>query len=168
MSRLLHKKITLVNKAPDIVTVEEVKCYCRIDFDDDDVLLQRLIRSSRERLQEYTGRVFLLSNCEATYVQEGCGDRVALKFSDNIELSESSPYKDSLIGDSYINTTDKEVKLNYRAGYDVEEVPEWMKQAVIMDVAYRYENRGDVATIAGQINTELKDFLRPYLNWGYL
>jgi len=168
MSRLLSHKIAIIDVSPDVVTVQEAKEYCRVDFADDDNLFERLIASSRQRLQEYTGRVFLEADCEAVYAQEGCGDRVSLYFSDAIQLPDDSPYKDSLIGDNYIDTTDHNVKLTYTAGYPAESVPEWMKLAVLMDVAYRYENRGDVAVSMSGINAEVREFLKPYVKWSLI
>lgn len=168
MSRLLSHKITPINTSPDVVTIQEAKEYCRVDFDDDDGLFARLIASSRLRLQEYTGRVFLAANCEAVYAQEGCGDRIALCYSDNIDLTDESPYFGLLIGENYLKTTDHEVNLTYTAGYAAANVPEWMKLAVLMDVAYRYENRGDVASAMSGINAEVREFLKPYVKWSLI
>jgi hypothetical protein len=165
MSRLIAHKITKNDGASPVVSLAEAKAYMRVDFNDDDAIISSLIDSSTARLQEYTGRVFLPSACEAHYRQEGCGDMVRLVYSDNIELTNgSTSYADSLVLDEYLQTDDKEVKLTYTAGYA--EMPEWIKTAVLLDVSWRYENRGDVA--ATVINTEVKDYLMPYVNWSYL
>lgn len=167
MSRLVQIKITPKDTAPDVITLQDVKDYCRVDFNNDDTLFTQLIASSRERLEKYCGRVFLESDCEAIYNQEGCGDRVLLAYSDNIVLDPGGAYNSLLVGESYIKTEDEEVKLTYEAGYPVETMPKWIKQAVLMDVAYRYENRGDVSISTG-INGEVKEFLKPFVNWSYI
>jgi len=171
MSRLLDHKITPIipESGPfvDVVTVQEAKDYCRVDFADDDALFARLIAASRLSLQEYSGRVFIAANCTAVYAQEGCGDRVALSYSDNIVLPNDSPYYGQLIGDSYLKTTDHEVNLTYTAGYTASNVREWMRMAVLMDVAYKYENRGDVA-VSASICQEAKEYLKPFVNWSLL
>jgi hypothetical protein len=171
MSRLLSHTITPIQpeseSLADVVTLQEAKDYCRVDFNEDNSLFARLIASSRLSLQEYTGRVFLAANCTAIYVQEGCGDRVALYFSDNIELPVGSTYTDLLIGDSYLETTESKVSLTYTAGYTAASVPEWMKHAVLMDVAYKYENRGDVA-VSSSICTEVKEYLKPFVKWSLI
>jgi hypothetical protein len=164
MSRLLSIKIEPISPVTDVITVSEAKQYCRVDFADDDTLFIQLIASSRQRLERYTCRVFLPSNCSAIYNQECGGDRILLSYSDNILLDAGSDYIDSLVGDVYIETCDKKVELEYTSGYD--ETPEWIKQAVLMDVAWRYENRGDVA--ATVIDTEVKDYLMPYVKWAML
>lgn len=166
MSRLLDIKIEPVDYGIEVMYVEDVKSYCRVDFCEDDKLFARLIAASRQRIERYTGRVFLLSNCEAIYEQEGCGDRILLSFSDNIKLEDDSIYNDKIVGDSFIKTTDHIVKLKYTAGYEI--MPDWIKQAVLMDVAYMYENRGDMSISRGLINSETKEFLMPYVKWSLL
>lgn len=171
MSSLIEIKIKPVSATPDVVTVQEAKDYCRVDFNSDDTLFAQLIASSRERLEKYSGRVFLYSDCTAVYTQHGCGDRVLLAYSDNIVLPDDSVYKDHLMGESYIDTEDKVVLLEYKAGYVVDvsnKMPEWIKQAVLMDVAYRYENRGDISMNAAQINTEVTEYVAPYVKWSLI
>lgn len=166
MSRLLEVKISPIDSDIDVVSVLEAKKYCRIDFCDDDMMLSGLIAASRLKLERYACRVFLKSNCSAIYVQEGCGDRILLSYSDNIVLAAGGDYNDLIVGESYIDTTDKLVKLEYTAGY--EDMPEWIKQAVLMDVAYMYENRGDMSVGRGLINSETKEYLMPYVKWSLI
>lgn len=171
MSSLIEITIKPQANVVDVVTVQEAKDYCRVDFNSDDTLFEQLIASSRQRLEKYCGRVFLRSDCKAVYTQRGCGDRVLLAYSDNILLPDESAYKDKLVGESYIDTEDKLVLLEYEAGYEVDDeskMPDWIKTAVLMDVAYRYENRGDVGTAASQINTEVKEYLTPYVKWSLI
>lgn len=164
MSRLIEIKITPISNSPDVVTTQDAKEYCRVDFNDDDSFFDQLIASSRQRMERYCCRVFLRADCVAYYEQQGCGDRITLSYSDNILLNAEGKYNDYLVGESYISTCDKEVKLEYKAGYAAESMPAWMKQAVLMDVAYRYENRGDMAANSG-INGEVKSFVAPFVNW---
>ncbi len=165
MSRLLEVKIAPISTEPDVISTEDAKDYCRVDFTEDDSLFQQLIASSRLRLERYLCRVFLRSVCNAIYTQECGGDRILLSYSDNMVMQSGSQYATSLVGESYINTNDTVVMIEYTAGY--EEIPEWIEQAVLMDVAYRYENRGEIPISAG-INGELKEFLRPYVKWSFL
>lgn len=166
MSSLIEVKITPISSTPDVVTLQEVKDYCRVDFIDDDALFTQLIASSRIQLEKYCCRVFLRSNCKAVYTQQGCGDRVLLSYSDGIVLDPGSQYVGKLVGESWIDTTDKVVLLNYAAGYSV--IPGWVKQAVLMDVAYRYENRGDTGGNRSHINAEVQEYLRPFVNWSLI
>ena len=163
---IIYSQITLGVPLLDVVSIADAKNYCRVDFNDDDLLFARLIEASRQRLEKYTGRVFLRSNCSAIYAQESGGDRVRLFFSDNIDLDASSDYYLSLIGESYIDSTDELIKLNYIAGYDI--IPEWIKQAVLMDVSWMYENRGDVTVSAGQINNGTKAFLGQFAKFSMI
>lgn len=58
--------------------------------------------------------------------------------------------------------------LTYTAGYAAGSVTEWMKVAVLMQVAYRYENRGDVGGRMDEISAEVKSFVAPFVNWALL
>lgn len=167
MSSLIEIKLTPTEESQEPVTLAEAKAYCRIDFNDDDTIIPRLITSTRERLEKYCSRVFRPAECKAVYTQQGCGDRIILAYSDNIELTgDSTQYVDGMVSESYINTTDKVVLLEYTAGY--EQYPDWIKQAVLMDVAYRYENRGDIGANPDHISSEVKSFVAPFVNWSLL
>lgn len=164
MSRLLDISITPLPGAIEPVTLEEAKVYLRVDFDDDDAVITRMIRSSVQRLQKYSGRVFTRSNCSAYYRQECGGDRILLAYNDNISLT-TGDYVDKLKGGTLIETTDTDVEIDYEAGYTV--IPDWITTAVLQDVAWMYENRGDV-TQQGKINPEVREFLRPFVKWSLL
>ncbi len=45
-----------------MLTLEEVKNYLKIDFDEDDVLLEGLIRASEQYLKNATGKTFEETN----------------------------------------------------------------------------------------------------------
>lgn len=165
MSRLISKKVTL--KSNDLpVNLADVKEYLRVDFDDDDALIEALIRSSVDYLHEYLRRVIVPSSVEAWYKQECGGDQIALSFSDNIVLTGDAltAYGTSLFGDTILKTEETEVHLTYDAG--IETIPDWFKTAIMINVAWRYDNRGDVA--AGKIDPETMNYLKPYVNWSFL
>jgi len=41
------------------VTLEETKLFCKIDFDDDDVLIESLITAAREMCEDYSNIGFV-------------------------------------------------------------------------------------------------------------
>lgn len=163
MSRLLEISITPLVGAIEPVTLEEAKVYLRVDFDDDDAVIARMIKSSVQRLQKYSGRVFTRSQCHAVYAQEPGGDRILLAYNDNITIT--GDYADCMIGTTVIKTTDTEVEIDYEAGYTV--IPDWITTAVLQDVAWMYENRGDMAQ-QGKINPEVREYLKPFVKWSML
>src|SRR5687768_3624212 len=48
------------------VTVAEAKQYARIDFDDDDAVIEGLIAAARDHLEQATGRTFVATTYKLT------------------------------------------------------------------------------------------------------
>jgi uncharacterized phiE125 gp8 family phage protein len=145
----------------DVVTVTEMKNYLRLEgfidqsesisseFNDDDNIIEELIVSARERLEEYTGLSFVPKTIEIEFTNLAGGFEIPFGPVTTILYLRDSE------GDS-ISTDDFEVSLNgrilkdpkwqnmtmqYECGYSV--LPKGLKEAVMKEVAYRYINRGD-------------------------
>lgn len=144
------------------VTLEEMKNFMRlegfeddnesgeIDFTSDDALINELITSAREGLEKWCG-VSIISH------------RWQVRFSNlagNIELPYSNGYSIVSLVDSDDNTIASadyrfrgvswlsldfpmqgHMVVVYDAGYET--VPKRLKQAIMRDVIYHYENRGE-------------------------
>jgi len=143
------------------LTVQEVKNYLRLegfidnsesissDFDDDDVIIETLIKSARERMEEYTGLSFIPKTWEIEltnlcgnfdipfgpvnsiiYLKDDEGDSIS---TDDFDLS---------FNNRILKTpTYENMLLKYEAGYTI--LPKGLKDAMYKEVAYRYINRGD-------------------------
>jgi uncharacterized phiE125 gp8 family phage protein len=143
------------------LTVEEVKNYLRLegfidqsdsipsDFNDDDAIIETLIRSARERIEEFTGLSLIPKIWEIEFTNLAGGFEIPFG-----PVTTIINVKDDE-GDS-ISTDDFEVSLNgrilkwpkyenmtmlYEAGYV--SLPKGLKDAMYKEVAYRYINRGD-------------------------
>ena len=143
------------------LTVEEVKNYLRLegfidnsesissDFDDDDAIIETLIRSARERIEEFTGLSLIPKTWEIEFTN--LAGNFEIPFG---PVNTIINVKDDE-GDS-ISTDDFEVSLNgrllktpkyenmtmlYEAGFI--NLPKGLKDAMYKEVAYRYINRGD-------------------------
>ena len=143
------------------LTVEEVKNYLRLegfidqsesissDFNDDDDIIETLIRSARERIEEFTGLSLIPKTWEIEFTNLAGGFEIPFG-----PINTIINVKDDE-GDS-ISTDDFEVSLNgrilktpkyanmtmlYEAGYV--NLPKGLKDAMYKEVAYRYINRGD-------------------------
>jgi uncharacterized phiE125 gp8 family phage protein len=143
------------------LTVQEVKNYLRLegfidnsesissDFDDDDVIIETLIRSARERMEEYTGLSLITKTWEIEFTNL-CGN-----FDIPFGPVNTIIYLRDDEGDS-ISTDDFDISFNgrilkypnyenmtmkYEAGYA--NIPKGLKDALYKEVAYRYINRGD-------------------------
>jgi uncharacterized phiE125 gp8 family phage protein len=143
------------------LTVQEVKNYLRLEgfidnsesisseFDDDDVIIEHLITSARERLEEYTGLSFIPKTWEIEltnlcggfdipfgpvntiiYLRDDEGDSIS---TDDFDIS----FNGRILKDPKLAN----MTMKYEAGYTV--LPKGLKDAMYKEVAYRYINRGD-------------------------
>lgn len=135
-------------------TVEEFKHYARIngfgdegqDFDADDALIAELITSARESLEKHlrisivqkTLRATLRNEVGLIEIPQGPVRGVMTVTTGDSETSYT------LSGEDFpriVSPLFNELTITYTAGY--ESVPKTLKMAILMEVAYRYEHRGD-------------------------
>lgn len=123
------------------VTLAEAKAWCRIDVPDEDALVSALIAAARLQVEGLTGRALVsqtwrLTTCPA-------GRLVVLPVIPAIALV-AAPDGAVLQADAVLLAapTSEAVSIDYTAGYGASaDVPSDLKQAVLMLVAYWYENR---------------------------
>lgn len=141
------------------VTVADVKRHLNLLFDtdgsysfgDDDTLIEGLITASRKYLEEYTGLSFgektiiaVLRN-ELGEIEIPYGpivEIVSVKNADGEELTADTDYK--LQGRKYpklVCPCASYVEIEYTAGFAT--LPADLKQAVIVEAAWRYHHRFD-------------------------
>lgn len=152
------------------VSLEEMKDYLRLngfiddndsttveDFDDDDDLIEELISTARQSLEQTLG----ISIIEHTWMAEGVTNtagHVRLRFGPvtaitSIEDSEGEAYDHTdsdivkLSGDFLKYPRDCDMTVEYTAGY--ENVPAPILTEIKRMVAYMYENRGDADGLEG-------------------
>lgn len=145
------------------VQLQEVKNYLRIEgfitsplntqstFNDDDVLIESLIVSARERMEEFTGLTLRRRTLQIEFTN------LAGNFEIPFQPVNTITYVYDDEGDS-ISTDDFEVSMNkrlfkypllpnlqmiYEAGYSEVTIPKGLKDAIMKEVVYRYINRGD-------------------------
>lgn len=145
------------------VTLAEVKNYLRIEgfidstesisseFDDDDALIEELITSARERLEEFTGLSFIPKTYQIEFTNLAGGFIIpfgpvveihALNFAGESESTSQLEYtltsnKSKLKWPRY-----EELVMRYDCGYIT--LPKGLKEALYKEIAYRYNNRGDI------------------------
>lgn len=144
------------------VSVEEVKNYLRLegfiessesissDFNDDDVLIEVLIQSARERIEEYTGLSLIPKTWEIEFTNLAGGFEIPFGpvnminyiLDDEGESISSDDFDISSNGRILKYPKYENMVMNYEAGYVT--VPRGLKEAILKEVAYRYINRGDV------------------------
>lgn len=144
------------------LTVQEVKDYLRLEgfidtyesasseFDDDDTLIAELITSARLGLEAYTGLSFIPKTWEiefdnyAGHFEIPFGPVTSINFLKDSEGNTitASDYSLSIANRILKTPTWGELVMNYDAGYT--DLPARLKEAMLKEVAYRYENRGDL------------------------
>lgn len=120
------------------------------DFNSDDTLIEEMITASRERLEKWLG-VSIISHTWEVLFTNLAGD-IEFPYSNNMEIvslkdseDEDIPEEDYLLR----GTTDKRLirplfenmTIVYTAGFVT--VPKAIKQAIMRDVLFHYENRND-------------------------
>ena len=157
------KVISDVTPIEEPVQLDEMKNYLRLEgfitsplnpasaFNDDNTLIESLIVSARERIEEFTGLYLRRRNFQIEFTNLAGNFEIPFQPVNSI----SYVYDDE--GDS-IPTDYFEVSMNrrlfktpklpnlqmvFQAGYSLATLPKGLKEAIMKEVAYRYINRGD-------------------------
>jgi uncharacterized phiE125 gp8 family phage protein len=157
------------------ITLEETKLFLRVDGDDDDTLIQALIKAAISQGEKYTGRFFVQrtitgqfadvasSRCERyPFVELRRAPLVSITSfkvftdgafadipSDDYQLKDQSSYARILIVDGLTaDDVPYPLQVIFVAGYgEAKVVPDDIKTALKEHVAFMYENRGDVHAV---------------------
>lgn len=141
------------------VTLQEVKDYLRLegfidvteilatDFNDDNALILELITSSRNRIELYTG----LSLVPKTFKVEltNLAGHITLPFGPILDITAVTDVSGTALNFSATHNLSKlktpiqeNLLVTYDCGYVT--LPKGLKEAMLKEIAYRYENRGDI------------------------
>lgn len=163
------------------VTLEEAKEYMMIegfqdtddstpvDFDDDNTLIENIITSSREAVEKFTGLSLISKTLTVTLTNKA--GMIELPYGPIGDITSLSDQDGTAIGtDNYtiIGTKFKRLKsplyenmvIVYECGYDVADVPESLRQAILIEVLYRYENRGNETVLSKAARAKANPYRR--------
>lgn len=174
----MARDLKILNEpAREPVTAKEAKDYAKIDYSTEDAIVDLMIRAARKQIEEFTGVGLGLQKVQYTFPSQ-CNETQTLPrrpFSETVSITYQScrlstvqnvlTDTDSweITGDSF--TGEKGTyDIVYKSGFT--EVPADLKLAVLIQVAYDYENRGN-QDAAGMCK-QAKEKCKPYkLNlWG--
>lgn len=156
---VLDEKI-LTDAAVEPVTVADFKEWAKIDFTEDDVLIERLVKAAR-RLLEVKYNVGIIEKDYYALVNNSCG-MIDLP---GAPIGTVSTTDVTVVGQSnkFLKLPRKcEVELEYKSGYALDSVPEEFKTAIMQQCLYMYENRGDVTTDPADISPAAQSTMQPY------
>lgn len=143
------------------VTIDEVKRHLNLqfdtsgsyDFDDDDTYLTSLISIARETIEQYTG-LSLAPKTLVAILRNECGDIeipkgpvstiTTIKDSDGNTLTEGTDLTTRGNQFKWIESPCScYLEVTYTAGYADDEVPKALKRAILEEITFRYNMRGD-------------------------
>ena len=154
----------------DILTVAEVKEHLRVDTTADDTLIGNLIKAATQSAEIFTNRYFIETEvfmyCDKwsemnPLLKSPVSDIVNIKYFDTDEVDtlwatanydediSAQPARIGLSQDGAFPTTANRIaaiKVRYKVGYgtSASDVPEGIKQAVLLTIGNWYENRQEV------------------------
>lgn len=164
------------------VTLEEAKTQCRVDIDDDDDLIASLIVAARQWCEKHDWRAYITQTIDYRCNQWPADDYFELP-RPPLQAVNSVKYYDvdnaeytldpALYDVDYYNTPGgfylhynqnwpatqlrlrNAIKVNYTAGYGAaEDVPETIKQAMLLLIGHWYENREN--STVGAVNRSIE------------
>lgn len=156
------------------VSLVEAKLHCRVDIDEDDLLISGLITTAREMAEMTSGRALITQTLDL-YLEEWPEDefislpRPPLQSVTSVVYTDEDGTEQTLSTDDYSVDTHSEpgrvalkagkswpsdslqsgspIRVRYVAGYGtVNLVPQRYKQAILLLVGHWYENRENVLT----------------------
>jgi uncharacterized phiE125 gp8 family phage protein len=163
------------------ISLDEAKLHLRISHTTEDEMISRVIIAARNYCEDITGRA-LINRTITGVSSEYPGSVITLPHSplisiDSLKMTDSDGNTTTVSTDSYIVDTYAEpgqivrkqsetwpvdslqevngVEVIYQAGYgtDASDVPETIRQAMLLIIGHWYENREDV--VIGQIPSRL-------------
>lgn len=179
-----------VKTAPTVepITVADLKLHCRIDNDDEDDLLESLIKTARTYVEQRTKRTLLQTTYELyldwfpaeivlplppvssltsiTYYDTGGSSQTLSSSVYTLDSKQDPAVIVEAYGQSWPATRDipNAITVTYVAGYGAAatSVPDALKRAVAMYAAHLYENREPVGDAGTVIPLAIDSLIRMY------
>lgn len=166
MSKLLSVQFSYDGSITEPVSLSDMKEYLRIDFEDDDMLITSMITAARMACEKYLGMVLVDTTVKAYY--KNGGDLIQLMYGPIKEtdgtpvITSGTEVGDEIVGNGnqvWLSCTGDRT-LVYSSGWGG--VPEWARLAIMQQVAWNYENRGDESADPHRIAIDTARTLFPY------
>lgn len=131
----------LAGPGEEPVTLAEAKAWCRIDGTDEDALVTALIAAARLEVETMTGLALITQTWRLATCPKGL---LVLLPVAPVSALVAAPDGAVIQGDAVLlaELATGEITIDYTAGFgDAADVPADLKQAVMLLVAYWFENR---------------------------
>lgn len=147
------------------VSMAELKAFLRVDYDDDDDLIEAMLKAVRKQCENFTGRA-LIEQTYSLFLDEIDKDHIQLPRQPLLEIIEVKLYDsddNSLIYNPINYGVDlisgklvlknqvsagreyNGIEISFKAGYgsNRDDVPSDLREGIKRSVSYLYENRGN-------------------------
>lgn len=167
MHNIINLDVVDAEELTEPVTLTEAKNWLKIDWVDQDAEITRLITSCREAVEQYTNCSLASKSVKCTV--ELCGDDFELPYG---PVKEFTIEEDNLIDGQFKKVTGLTGKhtFDYTVGYSP--CPPRLKEAILNEIAYRNQNRGDQSKELSLSNTFLCEstvhMCQPYKRMSWL
>jgi uncharacterized phiE125 gp8 family phage protein len=162
-----------------ILTLDQVKNYLIVTHDEDNEVINQLLNAAIEKLESYCKRPFSESVVEM--FMDVRNSTILFPRLPFISLTDVSIKVDrgytgfeQLTSDEYEYFADELIVerigtmyIKYKAGYASGELPDAIRNAILAEVAYRYENRGDKDLNPG-ICATAETYIAPFVVTSYI
>lgn len=143
------------------VSVADFKSeYAKIDFDEEDALIARLLKSAR-RILEKKYNVGIIEKDYYALVNNSCG-MIDLPGAPIGAISSTGIDTIGMVYKFLVSPVGCKVEILYKSGYPLANVPEEYKVAIMQQALYMYENRGDVTTDPADISPQAQATMQPF------
>ena len=136
---------TIVETGQEPVTLDEAKAWDKIDLTTDDLIIQALITAARRMCEAFTGISFISKDIIVA-VNNSDGN-LQLPYGPIVSGPSATDMNGNPLTLTYqfggIQSPRGYITLTYSAGYADGELPLDLKQAVLSQILFLYENRGE-------------------------
>jgi hypothetical protein len=164
----MHAYKTLLIEDSDIVTLQEVKKYLKIDYDDEDEILKNCILSSIETAENFMNIALRIKHIEFNS-NLGLSARISMPVLPIIEIDKVSIEEEELRGSYEISSDGQyleftknisgKITVVYKAGVQSHlDVPRAIKQGILCHISEMYDKQ----VISGSFMHEIYNFYKPF------
>lgn len=167
------------------VTLDELKSHLRIEWANEDAILQIYLDSAIAHIDSHTGRrlsqearhsyfdsfdgLELIGDAPTgvvvTYIDVDGVEQTLASSVYSLKTHKARPYLTLAYGESWpsVRSEDAAVKVSYTSGYSVSTLPETLKAAVLMEAATQYEFRENESIARLQLRKAVERLAYPHV-----
>lgn len=130
----------------DIVSLSVAKSYARIGTDEDDAIVELLVKSALREFESFTQSLLFQREVTATYAVPDGDTTIRLPFAPIVEVLDTEGVSYTQEGELLRLTTSRgALQVTYRAGWVESTVPSDIQEGALKYIASNYDDRQDLA-----------------------